>query len=60
LLLIRFALLFAIAPSYDRSQGSAASWLFWLSPFADPLAVWRIFLSAIHRPTSWRGRSYSV
>lgn len=60
LLLIRFALLFAIAPSYDRSQGSAASWLFWLSPVADPLAVWRIFLSAIHRPTSWRGRSYSV
>ncbi|WP_041781286.1 2'-O-glycosyltransferase CruG [Allocoleopsis franciscana] len=60
LLLIRFALLFAIAPSYDRSQGSAASWLFWLSPLADPLAVWRIFLSASHRPTSWRGRSYSV
>jgi dolichol-phosphate mannosyltransferase len=60
LLLIRFALLFAIAPSYDRSQESAASWLFWLSPLADPLAVWRIFLSASHRPTSWRGRSYSV
>jgi dolichol-phosphate mannosyltransferase len=60
LLLIRFALLFAIAPSYDRSQVSAASWLFWLSPVADPLAVLRIFLSAIHRPTSWRGRSYSV
>ncbi len=58
LLLIRFALLFAIAPSYDRTQASASSWLFWLSPLADPLAVLRIFLSAISRPTSWRGRSY--
>jgi dolichol-phosphate mannosyltransferase len=59
LLLIRFALLFAIAPSYDRTQTSApSSWLFWLSPLADPLAVLRIFLSAIQRPTQWRGRSY--
>ena len=59
LLLIRFALLFAIAPSYDRTQASApSSWLFWLSPLADPLAVLRIFLSAIQRPTQWRGRSY--
>jgi dolichol-phosphate mannosyltransferase len=60
LLLIRCALLFAIAPSYDRTQASAASWLFWLSPIADPLAVLRIFLSAIQRPTSWRGRSYQI
>jgi dolichol-phosphate mannosyltransferase len=58
LVLIRFALLFAIAPSYDRTQASASSLLFWLSPVADPLAVLRIFLSAIKRPTSWRGRSY--
>ncbi len=59
LLLIRFALLFAIAPSYDRSQALPfSSWLFWLSPLADPLAVLRIFLSAIQRPTQWRGRSY--
>lgn len=59
LLLIRFALLFAIAPSYDRTQASPpSSWLFWLSPLADPLAVLRIFLSAIQRPTQWRGRSY--
>lgn len=58
LVLIRFALLFAIAPSYDRTQASASSLLFWLSPLADPLAVLRIFLSAIKRPTSWRGRSY--
>jgi dolichol-phosphate mannosyltransferase len=60
LLLIRFALLFAIAPSYERTHRSASSWLFWLSPLADPLAVLRIFLSAIQRPTSWRGRSYQV
>ncbi len=58
LVLIRFALLFAIAPSYDRTQATIASWLFWLSPLADPLAVLRIFLSAIKRPTSWRGRTY--
>ncbi|MGB3694729.1 MAG: 2'-O-glycosyltransferase CruG [Spirulinaceae cyanobacterium] len=53
LVIIRFALLLAIAPSY---QGS--SWLFWLSPFADPLAVARIFLSANTKPTQWRGRVY--
>jgi len=57
LLTIRFALLFAIAPSYDRSQAKGG-WLFWLSPLADPLAVLRIFLSACRTPTQWRGRSY--
>lgn len=57
LLAIRFALLFAIAPSYDRKQAKGG-WLFWLSPFADPLAVLRIFLSACRTPTQWRGRSY--
>nr|WP_242038184.1 glycosyltransferase family 2 protein [Chroococcidiopsis sp. [FACHB-1243]] len=57
LLAIRFALLFAIAPSYDRSQAKGG-WLFWLSPLADPLAVLRIFLSAFRTPTQWRGRSY--
>ena len=61
LLLIRTALLFAIAPSYDRTQSPPqSSWLFWLSPLADPLAVLRIFLSAIQRPTQWRGRVYEV
>ena len=61
LLLIRWSLLFAIAPSYDRSQSlPRSSWLFWLSPFADPLAVWRIFLSASQRPKQWRGRSYQI
>lgn len=57
LLVIRFALLAAIAPSYDFSQASSA-WAFWLSPFADPLAVLRIFLSSVQTPTQWRGRTY--
>lgn len=59
LLLIRFALLVAIAPSYDFSQAKA-SWTFWLSPFADPLAVYRILLSSLHTPTQWRGRQYGL
>ena len=57
LLLMRFALLLAIAPSYDFTYANA-SWSFWLSPFADPLAVYRIFLSSIRTPTQWRGRQY--
>ena len=57
LLLIRIGLNFAIAPSYDLSQAKA-SWLFWLSPLADPLAVLRIFLSSVQTPKSWRGRTY--
>lgn len=57
LLAIRSALLFAIAPSYDR-RSAKGGWLFWLSPLADPLAVLRIFLSAFRTPTQWRGRSY--
>ncbi len=59
LLLIRVALLWAISPSYYRSENSSpASRLFWLSPLADPLAVLRIFLSAVQKPTQWRGRMY--
>ncbi|WP_242046655.1 2'-O-glycosyltransferase CruG [Cylindrospermum sp. FACHB-282] len=58
LLVIRFALLLAIAPSYNR-QNAKGGWLFWLSPLADPLAVLRIFLSAFHKPREWRGRKYS-
>ena len=58
LLLIRIGLNFAIAPSYDLSQAKA-SWLFWLSPLADPLAVLRIFLSSVQTPKSWRGRTYN-
>ncbi|MFM7367763.1 MAG: glycosyltransferase family 2 protein, partial [Sphaerospermopsis kisseleviana] len=57
LLVIRFALLLAIAPSYDR-KNAEGGWLFWLSPLADPLAVLRIFLSALRKPKEWRGRKY--
>lgn len=57
LVAIRFALNFAIAPSYDRTQAKKG-WMFWLSPFADPLAVLRIFLSAASTPKQWRGRTY--
>jgi dolichol-phosphate mannosyltransferase len=58
LLVIRFAMLLAIAPSYDRTQ-TIGGWLFWLSPLADPIAVLRIFLSAFRTPKEWRGRKYS-
>ncbi|NJL81799.1 MAG: glycosyltransferase [Chloroflexaceae bacterium] len=58
LMVIRWALLLAILPAYDRQRGGRAFWLFWLSPLADPLAVLRIFLSAARTPTQWRGRSY--
>jgi dolichol-phosphate mannosyltransferase len=57
LVIIRVALLWAIAPSYDLSQ-SRGRWLFWLSPLADPLAVLRIALSTFQRPKQWRGRIY--
>jgi len=57
LLVIRFAMLLAIAPSYD-CKGVKGSWLFWLSPLADPIAVLRIFLSAFRTPREWRGRKY--
>jgi dolichol-phosphate mannosyltransferase len=53
LLLLRYGMLIAIASSY-----SSLSWFFWLSPLADQLAVLRIFLSSLKKPTSWRGRSY--
>lgn len=58
LLLIRWLLLLAIAPSYDWSQGRGR-WGFWLSPLADPLAVLRIWLSTLRTPTQWRGRVYA-
>jgi len=60
LVLIRFALLAAIVPSYDFSLTAPNDrWFFALSPFADPLAVARIFLSAQQTPRQWRGRVYS-
>ncbi|MBH8555630.1 glycosyltransferase [Nostocaceae cyanobacterium CENA357] len=59
LLMIRFAMLLAIAHSYDR-KSAKGGWLFWLSPLADPIAVLRIFLSAFHTPREWRGRKYTT
>ena len=53
LLLLRCGMSIAIAPSY-----SGSSFFFWLSPLADPLAVLRIFLSSLKKPTTWRGRVY--
>jgi dolichol-phosphate mannosyltransferase len=59
LVLIRVGLLWAIAPSYNQDRAKqASSFFFWLSPLADPLAVLRIVLSALQRPTAWRGREY--
>ncbi|MGG6297470.1 2'-O-glycosyltransferase CruG [Leptolyngbya sp. AN02str] len=58
LILIRFALLIAILPSYHVGTRSGF-WAFWLSPLADVAAVWRIFLSSVRTPTQWRGRTYS-
>ncbi|BAQ62021.1 2'-O-glycosyltransferase CruG [Geminocystis sp. NIES-3708] len=58
LLLIRFALLFAIAPSYNFTK-SLRELFFFLSPTADIFAVIRIFLSATQKPRQWRGRIYN-
>lgn len=59
LMLMRVALLWAIAPSYDLSQAQGR-WLFWLSPLADPLAVLRIAISTFQQPRQWRGRMYDL
>lgn len=53
LLAIRWSLLFAIGPSYERR---GITW--WLSPFADPLAAARLVLSSATRPRRWRTREY--
>jgi dolichol-phosphate mannosyltransferase len=58
LVIIRIALCAAIVPSYDLKT-AATPWVFWLSPFADSLAVIRLFLSATSKPQTWRGRTYS-
>jgi dolichol-phosphate mannosyltransferase len=58
LVMMRIALLWAIAPSYSPTSAKG-KWAFWLSPLADPAAVLRIFLSSLRTPTQWRGRSYS-
>jgi dolichol-phosphate mannosyltransferase len=54
---MRIGLNAAVLQSYDRSSAKGA-WLFWLSPLADPAAVFRIFLSSTRKPKSWRGRTY--
>jgi len=55
MVVIRVLMLGALRHSYDR-PGVA----FWLSPLADPLAVARLVISAVRRPTRWRGREYSA
>ncbi len=57
LLVVRLGMLGAIAPVYDWQTGGGKGF-FWLSPLADPLAVWRITLSSWQRPKQWRGRQY--
>ena len=47
--------LVAIAPSYER-RGLP----FFLSWMCDVVAVFRVVLSTIRRPVSWRGRTYRV
>jgi dolichol-phosphate mannosyltransferase len=42
-----------------RASYESVRWAYWLSPFADPLAVLRIVLSTVRRPTRWRGRTYA-
>lgn len=56
-LAIRFALGLAIFPSYDLST-ARFSFLFWLSPLADPLGFLRILLSSFQTSIQWRGRIY--
>jgi dolichol-phosphate mannosyltransferase len=57
LIMIRTAMNGAITSAYYFGDAKY-QWLFWLSPLADPLAFLRIWLSASHRPQSWRGRVY--
>lgn len=53
-LAIRVLLLFPLSQSYAR-----AGWAFWMSPFADPLAVFRLIQSTVTRRRVWRGRHYA-
>jgi dolichol-phosphate mannosyltransferase len=55
LLGIRLMLVGATRGSYERPDLP-----YWLSPLADPLAVLRITLSTLRRPTGWRGRTYGA
>ena len=58
LLLIRFGMQLAVAPSFDFSN-APGGWAFLFSPLSDLAAVIRIALSASRRPTRWRGRLYA-
>lgn len=53
LVFIRTLLVFGIRASYTE-----VGFWFWLSPFADLFAVIRIWISALTKPKSWRGRTY--
>jgi dolichol-phosphate mannosyltransferase len=53
LLAVRLLITLALRGSYERTGLP-----FWLSPLADPLAAFRILLSSLRRPASWRGRRY--
>jgi dolichol-phosphate mannosyltransferase len=59
LVVMRCALLLAIAPTYESANGGRLPWAFFLSPLADPAAWYRIWLSAQSKPQQWRGRNYS-
>jgi dolichol-phosphate mannosyltransferase len=53
LLAIRIAMLAALAPSYEKR---GVPW--WLSWLFDIGAVFRVVLSTVRRPVTWRGRAY--
>jgi dolichol-phosphate mannosyltransferase len=55
LLVMRWALLGALAPSYAR-RGVP----FWLSPLADPAVAIRLTWSALRPARRWRGRTYQA
>jgi dolichol-phosphate mannosyltransferase len=57
LVFLRLILTAAISLSYDLSQAKM-SWVFWLSPLADPIAVLRLWISATQTQIQWRGRTY--
>ncbi len=49
----RFGILLPLRASYARR-----GMVWWLSPFADPLAAARLVMSSLRRPRSWRTREY--
>jgi dolichol-phosphate mannosyltransferase len=55
LVAVRLLLVTGLAPSY--AQRGLPFWLSWL---ADPIAVWRVLLSSLRRPTRWRTREYGI